>query len=116
MEDASALERELEQELLLESEQEEQVSTPRQRLEDARAMDDSNCGSVSALVAVGKERGTDGYISYPSVGELSTPEEEEEDTSSHLLQVRCGASPQLLRVLYLKTFLVFGNKTEKKTA
>lgn len=83
MEDTSALELELEQELLLESEQ-EQVSTPRQRLENARAMD------VAALGAAGGERAADDCISYSHSdgGKSRQPEEEEQDTSTHLLQVR----------------------------
>lgn len=90
MENASTLELELEQELLLESEQ-EQVSTPRQRLEDARAMDVSHCcGSVAALGAAGGERAADDCISYihSDGGESLQPEGEEQDTSTHLLQVR----------------------------
>lgn len=107
MDDASALEWELEQELLLESEQQQlpAVSTPRQRLEDARAMADGNCGVAPG--AAGEEREENGCISYCSSGSSLPPEEGEQDMSTHLLQVRravgffCCLSIQVGAILLL---------------
>lgn len=82
MENASTLEEEFEQDLLLEPE-EPPASTPRQRLEDAKAMADGNCD-----VALG---GGGEVLAPESVG----GDGEGADTSMHLLQVRCVAQEPL---------------------
>ena len=92
MNDNSSLEEEFEQDLLLEPDEPPPASTPRQRLEDARAMAEGNCD-----VSLGGE------------GDLAVPESvdrgaEEPDTSMHLLQVRCLSCKSLSalrRTLYV---------------
>lgn len=85
MDDASSLEDEFEQDLLLEPEEPPPASTPRQRLEDARAMADGNDD-----------------VSFWSEGGFAVPENldgggEEPDTSMHLLQVRSLSCKSLSR-------------------
>lgn len=75
MDDASSLEEEFEQDLLLEPPEPPLASTPRQRLEDARAMADGNCDVTL---------GGDGGFPVPGIDD---GDGEEPDTSTHLLQV-----------------------------
>ena len=80
MDEASTLEEELEQELLLEPDEKLlPLSTPRQRLEEARAMADGSYGVEPS--------GEEDY-SWASKS-ADGGDEEEQQHSIHLLQVRC---------------------------
>lgn len=79
MDEDSNLEEELEQELLLEPEEKLPLSTPRQRLEEARAMADGSYDVVAS--------GGEGYSGASK--SANGGDEEEQQSSMHLLQVRC---------------------------
>ncbi len=80
MDEASNLEEELEQELLLEPEEKQlSLSTPRQRLEEARAMADGSYDVVT----------TGGEGDSVATKNANGGDEEEQQSSAHLLQVRC---------------------------
>lgn len=87
MDDAASLEEEFEQELLLEPDGSPPASTPRQRLEDARAMADGNCD------VAWREGG------HVVVTESVDGDEQGPDTSMHLLQVRCVSYDISRRIL-----------------
>lgn len=94
MDETSGLEEEFEQDLLLETEELPPASTPRQRLEDARAMADGNCD-----VAFGRG----GLFPLP---ESEDGEGKGEDTSMHLLQVGCVSYESLAEMLLYCSWLV----------
>lgn len=94
MEDDSSLEQELERLL----EDEVLVSTPRQRLEDARAMADGmvlDCDDGSLDRCSGDEGEPIIHDGVDDVHGDAEAEEKEQETSTHLLQVSCTSFKML---------------------